>query len=397
MSVEWLEITLDDVCSKITDGAHHSPKSVDDGLPMASVKDMTPFGLNLSSARKISEDDFAKLVKLGCQPLKNDVLISKDGNSALDTVCRVKDTEKVVLLSSVAILRPDFEIIYPDFLRLYLDAEPTRNYLKSSSISGAAIPRVILKDFKRAKIRLPRRLEDQKKIADTVASYDNLIENNNRRIVILEDMAQSLYREWFVKFRFPGHEDCQFKDSPLGRIPEGWAVKRLDDYVVLQRGFDLPKKNRNENGDIPIYAASGINGYHNVAKVNPPGLVTGRSGTLGVVKLVLENFWPLNTSLWVKEFKNCSAYYGYYLLKSIGLEQFNSGAAVPTLNRNDVHGLNVVSPPVDIIGEFESIAESIFAQIEALTKKNRVLKGQRDLLLPKLISGRIHFMDSDND
>jgi len=230
---------------------------------------------------------------------------------------------------------------------------------------------------------------EQARVAGLLKNYDDLIENNNRRIVILEEMAQSLYREWFVSFRFPGHEDCQFVDSPLGQIPEGWEVKRLDDFVVLQRGFDLPKRLRNQKGSVPVYAASGINGYHDEAKVRPPGLVTGRSGTLGVVNLVLEEFWPLNTSLWVKEFKGCRAFYAYYLLNKIGLEQFNSGAAVPTLNRNDVHGLNIVSPPKECIEGFESFAEDTFTQIEVLTKSNSVLRRQRDMLLPKLISGQM--------
>jgi type I restriction enzyme S subunit len=260
VSVEWIEITLDEVCVKITDGAHHSPKSVDVGFPMSSVKDMTPFGLKLKSSRKISKEDFEKLVKQGCQPLKDDVLIAKDGNSALDTVCRVKETEEVVLLSSVAILRPDCDVIYPDFLRLYLDAEPTRNYLKSSSISGAAIPRVILKDFKRAKICLPRKLQEQKKIAHTISAYDNLIENNNRRIAILEDMAQSLYREWFVKFRFPGHEGCQFKDSALGSIPEGWEVGTVGHLYSVKSGFAFKSKEMTEEeSDYAVIKIRNIN------------------------------------------------------------------------------------------------------------------------------------------
>jgi type I restriction enzyme S subunit len=239
-------------------------------------------------------------------------------------------------------------------------------------------------------------LAEQVKVSHLVVKYDNLIENNNRRIAILEDMAQSLYREWFVNFRYPDHADnldadgkTKLTDSPLGQIPEGWEVKRLDDYVVLQRGFDLPKRNRNEEGGIPIYAASGITGYHDQVKAKGPGIVTGRSGTLGIVNLVLEDHWPLNTSLWVKEFKNCTAHYAYYLLDGIGLERFNSGASVPTLNRNDVHGNPVIAPPTYLIEKFESIVSVNHKQIHLLKRKNENLKQQRDMLLPKLISGKI--------
>lgn len=239
-------------------------------------------------------------------------------------------------------------------------------------------------------------LENQRKVSKLVAQYDNLVENNNRRIAILEEMAQSLYREWFVNFCYPSHQgnldadgNPKRVDSPLGQIPEGWEVKRLDDYVTLQRGFDLPKKKRNEQGCIPIYAASGINGYHDKVKAKGPGIVTGRSGTLGIVNLVLEDHWPLNTSLWVKEFKGCTAFYAYYLLDSIGLERFNSGASVPTLNRNDVHGNPVIAPPKELIEKFENIVCVNHKQINVLKRKNENLKKQRDMLLPKLISGDI--------
>jgi type I restriction enzyme S subunit len=84
----------------------------------------------------------------------------------------------------------------------------------------------------------------QRRIAGILSAYDDLIENSQRRIKILEEMACRLYREWFVHFRFPGHEDCRFVDSPLGEIPEGWEVGRLDEVLVLQRGFDLPKSDR---------------------------------------------------------------------------------------------------------------------------------------------------------
>ena len=152
---EWPTRTLQDVCLKITDGAHNSPKSVTDGKPMASVKDLTRFGVDLSEARHIAVEEFNKLVKQGCMPEVGDVLIAKDGNSALDTVCNIKKPLDAVLLSSVAILRPDPNIIDSDFLKYYFTSKVTIDYLKSNFISGAAIPRVVLKDFKKAEIRLP--------------------------------------------------------------------------------------------------------------------------------------------------------------------------------------------------------------------------------------------------
>ena len=109
----------------------------------------------------------------------------------------------------------------------------------------------------------------QQRIAGIVSAYDDLIENSQRRIKILESMARALYREWFVHFRFSGHENHPRIASLLGEIPQGWEFGRLDDLLVLQRGFDLPKAKRVE-GDVPIYAATGVTGFHNEARVNSP-------------------------------------------------------------------------------------------------------------------------------
>jgi len=116
-------------------------------------------------------------------------------------------------------------------------------------------------------------------------------------------------------------------------VPEGWEKKPLGEMLTLQRGFDLPVSKRKE-GKTPIYASTGINGHHVEAKVKGPGVVTGRSGSLGTVMFVSGDFWPLNTTLWVKEFKLVGPHFATHLLENMHLEQYNGGAAVPTLNRH---------------------------------------------------------------
>ena len=232
----------------------------------------------------------------------------------------------------------------------------------------------------------------QQRIAGILSAYDELIENSQRRIRILETMARALYREWFVHFRFPGHESVPRVPSSLGEIPQGWEVGRLDDVVVLQRGFDLPKSTRVE-GNIPIYAATGVTGFHNEAKVKAPGVVTGRSGTIGEVIYVQEDFWPLNTALWAKKFPNSEPLYAYYLLASLDLRQFNSGAAVPTLNRNDIHGLEVVVPPRELQARFQEVGGDMLRQTRTLERQIQNLRRTRDLLLPRLLSGQIAFKE----
>lgn len=151
-----------------------------------------------------------------------------------------------------------------------------------------------------------------------------MIENNRRRIQLLKQAARLLYKEWFTHLRFPGHEHSTIIDG----VPEGWERKTLGDLLTLQRGFGLPVKKR-QDGPFPIYASTGINGYHMEPKVKGPGVVTDRSGSLGTVMLVSGDFWPLNTTLWIKEFKRVGPHYAHQLLASLRLEQYTVAMQYP--------------------------------------------------------------------
>ena len=150
----WEVVTIDDVCGRVTDGSHFSPKSVEDGLPMASSKDMHDWGLNLETCRYISREDFDQLVKNGCKPDKDDVLVTKDGANYLQHIFVVPKEQQLVLLSSIAILRSNARI-NPHLLAAILKAPENKGRLKNY-VTGAAIPRIILQDFKRFQILLPR-------------------------------------------------------------------------------------------------------------------------------------------------------------------------------------------------------------------------------------------------
>lgn len=262
-------------------------------------------------------------------------------------------------------------------------------------LSGSTVDRIPLSSFPDFEICIPL-LPTQHKIAAVLSVYDDLIENNTRRIAVLEEMAQAIYREWFVHFRFPGHEKVGIIDSELGPIPKGWEIGRLDDALLLQRGFDLPIKKR-QRGTVPVYAATGVTGFHNEAKVQGPGVVTGRSGSLGRVLFVDKDYWPLNTTLWVKEFGRVNPLYAFYLLRNLGLESFNSGAAVPTLNRNDIHGVTVVLPATMLLEQFEYHVAPLYRLKRNLEQKIGNLRRTRDLLLPRLISGEVDVENLDID
>ncbi|HNN44260.1 MAG TPA: restriction endonuclease subunit S, partial [Nitrospira sp.] len=149
----WKVVRVNDVCELVTDGSHSSPKSIEQGLPMASSKDMHEWGINLEACRHISKQDFDQLVSNGCKPRKNDVLITKDGANYLKHIFVVREEEELVLLSSIAILRPN-ERINPHLLSAIMAAPENKDRLKNY-VTGAAIPRIILSDFKRFTIVLP--------------------------------------------------------------------------------------------------------------------------------------------------------------------------------------------------------------------------------------------------
>ncbi|KQM71687.1 hypothetical protein ASE72_09195 [Sphingomonas sp. Leaf20] len=237
--------------------------------------------------------------------------------------------------------------------------------------------------IKRLPVPLPP-FKTQQRIAAILSAYDDLIENNRQRIALLEEVARQLYKEWFVRFRFPGHEHVKIIDG----VPEGWERLPLGDVLTLQRGFDLPVSDRNE-GAAPVYGSTGIVGFHDVAKVDAPMLITGRSGSLGQVRFVSIPCWPLNTALWVREFKRASAWFAYFLLSEMGLEKFNGGASVPTLDRKVAHAAPVLLPSVRLLETFDETAQHIFKLIDNLARQNKQTARVRDLLLPKLMSGAI--------
>lgn len=248
---------------------------------------------------------------------------------------------------------------------------------------GAATPIVNKSKFENIDFLVPP-LRQQQEIGRILSAYDDMIENNRRRIALMEEAARLLYREWFIHFRFPGHEHVPLTDG----LPEGWERRTVGSVLTLQRGFDLPVAKR-LSGDVPVYGSTGIVGQHNIPKVSFPTVITGRSGSLGHVCFVDDPCWPLNTALWVKEFKAVSAYFAFFLLESMNLKQFNGGASVPTLDRNVVHAAHVTLPPALLVSLFDEQAATLFAQKKTLEQQNQKLAQARDLLLPRLMNREI--------
>jgi len=168
-----------------------------------------------------------------------------------------------------------------------------------------------------------------------------------------------------------------YKQTEVGVIPEDWATKCLGEIVTLQRGFDLPSRLRTP-GAFPIVTSSGIEFRHNVFKVQGPGVVTGRYGTIGEVFWVEENFWPLNTTLYVKNFYSNDPLFTSYLLRTIDFQTHSGKSGVPGINRNDLHEIIVAIPPTkaeqEAIAEALSDADALIEALEQLIAKKRQLK-----------------------
>src|SRR5690606_23833757 len=153
--------------------------------------------------------------------------------------------------------------------------------------------------------------------------------------------------------------------SPTKR--DGWEVKRFDEVCVLQRGFDLPTHSRFE-GEYPLVSSSGITDSINHWKVKAPGVVTGRSGTIGNVHFIEKDFWPLNTALYIKDFHGNDERFVYYFLVAFDLSKYSSGAGVPTLNRNNVHSVQVCIP------KSKNEQQTIVRQLDALRAETQKLE-----------------------
>ncbi|AUS08333.1 restriction endonuclease subunit S [Laceyella sacchari] len=231
-----------------------------------------------------------------------------------------------------------------------------------------------------------RPLREQKAIADILSALDDKIELNNQINKNLEEMAQAIFKSWFVDFE--PFQDGEFVESELGLIPKGWEVGRIGDVLELAYGKALKKENRVE-GPYPVYGSNGIVGFHNEFLVKGPGIVVGRKGNPGTVRYVTENFYPIDTTFYVIPNDPLLITYLYFSLQLQNLESLSSDSAVPGLNRNIAYKNLILIPPNNIIERFNEFIDSLFNLKHTNEKQINTLSNLRDTLLPKLMSGEI--------
>jgi type I restriction enzyme S subunit len=227
-------------------------------------------------------------------------------------------------------------------------------------------------------------LAEQQKIAEILTTVDEVIENTETEISKLEDLKKATMNELLTK----GIGHTEFKETEIGRIPKSWEVKSLQELCVLQRGHDLPTQNR-VDGNVPIYGSNGIVGFHSTTDIEPNGVVTGRSGSIGDVYFVSGRYWPLNTTLYVVNFRGNDRRFVRMFLQNCRLERFATGTGVPTLNRNDLHPLRIRVPPIREQEDIVTTVGAIEAQLDAMHRSLDSKKNMRNALLSDLLTGKV--------
>lgn len=260
----------------------------------------------------------------------------------------------------------------------------------SSGSSGTRMPRADWQYLNKTVWLVPP-LPEQRRIASILASLDDKIELNRQMNKTLEEIASAIFKHWFVDFEFPNEQGKPYKssggkmvESELGMMPEVWRVGRLDDIMEFMYGKALKEADR-KSGTVVVYGSSGIVGYHNAKLVNGPGIVIGRKGNVGSVHWVDRDFYPIDTTYYVKS--SFALVYCLYLLKNELF--FDSDSVVPGLNRQIAYQNRIVVPPQSIVDKFSEVATRSRENISSNELETLTLSKIRDSLLPRLMSGRI--------
>ena len=297
-----------------------------------------------------------------------------------------------VCSTDIAVIRPT-EKGNGNFVKYFIANQEFIDHASNIS-SGTRMPRAnwkILKD----QVWLFPKLTEQKGIGDVLVAYDDLIENNTRRIEIVEQITQAIYTEWFVNFRFPGHEKVKMVDSgtDFGKIPEGWEVKSIGDILTVKYGKNLPKTKITESGEYPVYGAGGVIGFYTEKNVDEKtALITSRGNGSGTVWRTKGAGFVTNNSFTVVGndkhlYLDMSLIYNSLL--NANIRSSISGSAQPQVTINSLNYVQVIVPEKNLVESFQSEIYPLYILVDKLFMVNQNLSLTRDSLLPKLVTGEI--------
>ena len=346
-------------------------------------------GTNLSSGARFSFADFVwvseekadELLPNNAHP--GDLVFTQRGTiGQVGFIPMDAPFKRFVISQSQMKLTPDPDQVDALFLYYYFASPGTVKTIENLAFA-AGVPHINLEILRNFEVSLPP-LPLQRRIVTILSAYEDLIENSQRRIRILESIARELYREWFVTFRFPGHEKIRRVDSALGPIPKGWSVKKLGEILELKYGNALKKEARRD-GDFPVFGSSGVVGYHNASLVKGPSIIVGRKGNVGSVFWSGDDFYVIDTAFFVS-----SSLPLRFLFYDLQTKNFiNSDAAVPGLSRHQAYSLETIIPATSILMRFCRMSDAFEQQASTLRRQVQNLRRTRDLLLPRLLSGQL--------
>ena len=350
--------------------AGRSVSDVPTPYPYIRVTDMFHGGVSLNDIKYVPVDVFPSIKNYTIS--REDIFITVAGT--LGIVGKVPPeldganlTENADKITSISCDR--------DYLLHVLMSVRIQNTIESEKTVGAQ-PKLALARIQRFQVALPNAKAEQRAIATALSDVDSLISSLDKLNAKKRDIKQAAMQQLLTgKTRLPGFSG-------------EWEVKKLADIAPLQRGFDLPSSQL-QAGVYPVVYSNGVLNQHSSFKVKAPGVVTGRSGTIGRVHYIEDDYWPHNTSLWVTEFKGNVPRFVYYLYRHLDLERFATGSGVPTLNRNDVHAHRMLLPLM--AGEQQAITavlSDMDAEIAALERRRDKTRALKQGMMQELLTGR---------
>ena len=359
--------------------ALHEKDYVDNGTPIITVEHLGEYGVDHSNLPMVSDEDKKRLksytLKVG------DIAFSRVGSIDRNALIRKKE-DGWLFSGRLLRVRVNNEKYDSRYLSHYFHSESFKQRIRGVAV-GQTMPSLNTAILKGVKVVLPEMVE-QTTIANALSDADALIQSLTRLIAKKRQIKQAAMQTLLNPYE-------------NGRLKAGWVVKKLGDVAPLQRGFDLPNSQLRP-GQYPIVYSNGILNYHSKKQVSGPGVITGRSGTLGAVHYVEMDYWPHNTTLWVTNFFGNDPRFIYYLFKRIGFSRFGTGSGVPTLNRNDAHSF-VIGIPKQITEQtrIATILSDMDAEIAALEAKLAKYRHIKQGMMQNLLTGRIRLVKPESN
>ena len=377
---EWKEYKLEELSNgkgAYGIGASAVPFS-DDKYTYLRITDINDDGtLNKNGLMSVDDEDANKYVLC-----KNDIVFARTGNSTGRSYFYDGTDGTLVYAGFLIKFSLDEEKVNPRILKYYTHSKPYYDWVKSFDTGGTR-GNINAKTYGAMPILLPPR-NVQDRIVEILKSLDDKIEVNQRINEQLEELAQALFKSWFVDFE--PFKDGEFVESELGMIPEGWRIGTLGELIEIKYGKDHKKLN---DGDIPVYGSGGIMRYVDKSLFEGESVLIPRKGTLNNVMYVNRDFWTVDTMFFSKMKVPNIAIFVYLFLSKKDLASMNSGSAVPSMTVDILNRIPLVIPNDKVFEDYNNIVSSLFAQMSNNSKEITHLTNLRDTLLPKLMSGEI--------